>query len=544
LSAVASAKAEKSLVVLPLENLSPDPENASFAEGMHAEIVSTLQLIPELRVVSRNAALAFKNSSAPIAEIAQKLGVANVISGSVRREKNKVRIQLELRRANDDVLLWALPKGDRDAGNALAIQTEIAEQVARALQTRDLKGGFSTLAQFMTKNPRAYDLFVKVRATVDRINAADRVPVVAQCKAILELDPNFMLAANLLSTSLSQLAGSAPNTKERLSFVAEAKRWADAASRMAPGGAGDGALSYYYTYVEQDGLRGLAFAENTIRALPNWAAGYNNAGHACVLLGRTQDAADFYRRARELDSDALVFAGNWTGALTQLRQRDRVWDIYSAEPALRDVFATFAFRQFVLDGKLPASLDNFSDATRLTWLWRMRRFDEAAAVCAAELGKVTVPGSRQLTLLCLQSDLFHRLGRRVDAEQAAREALAVAQKLQSDSEVGPTQKPGWLASALERNGRADEAIAAALRAVAVTSPESQLGLRWTREINLAGIYAYANRPRECIELLAKLLRVPSGLTVPMVKVDPMWDNVREDAGFKALLADPKNSAPL
>ena len=69
-------------------------------------------------------------------------------------------------------------------------------------------------------------------------------------------------------------------------------------------------------------------------------------------------------------------------------------------------------------------------------------------------------------------------------------------------------------------------------------------LRWTREIALAKIHACVQRPRECVELLADLLREPCGLTVPMLRVDPDWDNVREDAGFKALLADPKNSAPL
>ena len=111
-------------------------------------------------------------------------------------------------------------------------------------------------------------------------------------------------------------------------------------------------------------------------------------------------------------------------------------------------------------------------------------------------------------------------------------------------EVGPTEKPGWLATALVRAGQGDEAIAAAKRAVAAAPAESHVALRWTREIELAKIYAYAKRPRECIELLAKLLRLPSGITVPMLKVEPDWDNVREDAAFKALLADPKNSAPL
>jgi hypothetical protein len=90
----------------------------------------------------------------------------------------------------------------------------------------------------------------------------------------------------------------------------------------------------------------------------------------------------------------------------------------------------------------------------------------------------------------------------------------------------------------------DEAVTAMRRYVDAASPDTQVRERWRREIVAAELFSYANRPRECCELLAKLLRVPSGLTVPMLKVDSTWDNVREDAGFKALLADPKNSAPL
>ena len=90
----------------------------------------------------------------------------------------------------------------------------------------------------------------------------------------------------------------------------------------------------------------------------------------------------------------------------------------------------------------------------------------------------------------------------------------------------------------------DEAVTGVRRYVDATSPPSQIRERRRRETVAAELYAYANRSRECVELLTKLLRVPSGLTVPMLKVDPVWDNVRDNAGFKALLADPKNSAPL
>ena len=101
-----------------------------------------------------------------------------------------------------------------------------------------------------------------------------------------------------------------------------------------------------------------------------------------------------------------------------------------------------------------------------------------------------------------------------------------------------------MAKSLIRMGRADEAIAAAKRYVEAASPVSQLEERWQREVDLARIYAHARRPRECVEVLARLLRVASRITVPMLRADPAWDDVRDDAGFKALLADPKNNVPL
>lgn len=113
---------------------------------MHSEIISTLSRIPDLKVISRTSALALKGSPASLAEIAQKLGVANVITGSVRRAGDKVRIQLELRRASDESLLWASPAAERELKDVFALQSEIAEQVARVLQARELKGGWAALA--------------------------------------------------------------------------------------------------------------------------------------------------------------------------------------------------------------------------------------------------------------------------------------------------------------------------------------------------------------------------------------------------------------
>ncbi len=123
-AAAPAAPDDKSLAVLPLENLGPDPENAFFTEGMHSEIIATLGRIPDLRVVSCGSDLAFKNSPLSPPEIAEKLGVANLVTGSVRRAGDRLRITLDLRRARDETLLWSQTY-DRDLKDVFAIQSKL-----------------------------------------------------------------------------------------------------------------------------------------------------------------------------------------------------------------------------------------------------------------------------------------------------------------------------------------------------------------------------------------------------------------------------------
>ncbi len=139
----------------------------------------------------------------------------------------------------------------------------------------------------------------------------------------------------------------------------------------------------------------------------------------------------------------------------------------------------------------------------------------------------------RFNLLCIHSDVLVKLGRTDDALKEAREALALAERLQTQPELGLSNKPGYLAAALVRVGRIDEAIAAGRHHVELASASTQTRARWSRDLALARIYALARRPRENVALLAKLLLVPSRITVPMLRIDPDWDNVREDPAFKA-----------
>lgn len=550
--AVAPAANEKSLVVLPLENLSPDPDNAFFTEGMHAEIISTLSQIPDLKVISRNSALAFKGSTAPLAEVAQKLGVANVIVGSVRRADGRVRIQLELRRASDETTLWVSPKAERELKDIFAIQSDVAEEVARVLQIRGSKGSFGG-ARFTTKDPRAFDLFLKARALMgadhdprDRANRlANLNEGIRLAEEAMKLDAGFASAAGLLA-NLHELAfnsgGASPES--RRVHALECKRWADEAARLMPGGAGEYGLAVYYANVERDYARALRLAQNTLQAMPNDADAQNFVAICLGGLGRAADALAAYRRAIDLDPLVRIY---WTNALAtaaRLRRQDEFARLFARVDFNFAQNSRALQARYIATGELRSPADPQEPAERVTWLWRGRRFADALAVVETELAKPDLPDLARFGFLTNRRDLLRRLGRESEAGDSESELVLLAEKLQSMVETGPSQKQGYLAAAWVRTRRMDEAIATARLHVEAASPVERTMIRWTREVTLAETYAHASRPRECVELLAKLLRVPSGLTVPMLKVDPVWDNVREDAGFKALLADPKNSAPL
>jgi tetratricopeptide (TPR) repeat protein len=198
-----------------------------------------------------------------------------------------------------------------------------------------------------------------------------------------------------------------------------------------------------------------------------------------------------------------------------------------------------------MTGELPSSLEGMNAAAKLKWLWRARRHADQLTLLAAEL---VLPGNTpadRFELRIAQCDALRRLGRVTEAKDAARAAEDIANRLSGEFEFEPAEKDRRLALVLTRLGRVDEAIAAARRVINFYPTETLGADRRVAQLALAELYADAGRPRECIELLGQLLRVPTrNLSVPALRVDPAWDYVREDPAFKPLLADPKNSEPL
>src|SRR5205823_11309137 len=157
-SAIRVALPAKSIAVLPFENLSRDPDNAYFVDGIQDEILTRISKISALKVISRTSTMRYASHPPNLREIARDLGVANILEGSVQRAEGAVRVNVQLIEAETDSHLWA-ETYDRDIKNIFSVESEIAQNLADALRAKLLPAETARIANVPTKNPEAYDLF-------------------------------------------------------------------------------------------------------------------------------------------------------------------------------------------------------------------------------------------------------------------------------------------------------------------------------------------------------------------------------------------------
>jgi TolB-like protein len=268
------ATEKESIAVLPFANMSPDPEQEFFADGITEDILTRLAAIGELRVISRTSIMRYKGSDKSLPEIAAELGVSHILEGSVRRAGNQVRITGQLIRAADDAHLWA-ESFDRELADIFAVQTEIAGRIVQALQLQLTEGEREQLQRQGTDNAAAYEHYLLGRA---QLNQSYRNPgeVLAlldnaetHFRAALDQDPRYADAwAGLARTLLSWL-GIEPEQ-------ADAKYQA-----------------------------GVEAARRAIRLAPESAAGYVWLGAAYLARGLGEAASEQIRLAAEIEPDSV-----------------------------------------------------------------------------------------------------------------------------------------------------------------------------------------------------------------------------------------------
>ena len=544
-------KIDKSIAVLPFQSLSDEKENAYFADGIQDDILTNLSKIGDLKVISRMSVMSYRGDASRNArEIGKALGVATLLEGSVRRIGNRVRVNVQLIDASNDEHIWA-EDYDRDLTDVFAIQTDLAQKIASALQAKLSPNEKARLDHRPTQNPDAYLLFVQAHDYANRPDMFRDTSLKAEqlFEQATKLDPNFALAFAGLSMVESWLYHSSDPLPARRE---KARTAANEALRLQPDlPEGHLALGFSYYYGDRDYERALAEFEIAKRGLPNEAQAYMAIGAIQRRQGRWVESTANLEKAAELDpknSSVLLNLGYNYMATRNFEAADKIFDRgIEASPesfgsrALKSELAIRWKGDVSVAEKELASMPPGVDPQGLVTLGRagvltlQRKFQEALQVIQQFRGEtLLVRASVTCPKASLEGTLYLYLDDKVNAHSAFERARIIAERLVRES-PDDAARHGQLGLILAGLGQKDAAIAEGKRAVELL-PESQDAFDGPEvTVVLAQIYAWTGESDEAFRLLDHLLVVPNGITVPSLKLDPLWDPLRKDPRFQALI---------
>jgi TolB-like protein/Tfp pilus assembly protein PilF len=294
---------DKSIAVLPFENLSDDQQNTYFADGIQDDILSSLAKVADLKVISRTSVRQYRGGARNLRDIGAALGVAHILEGTVRRAGNRVRVNAQLIDARTDAHLWA-DTFDREITDLFLLQTELAERIAAELRANLSPREKASMQVHPTADLGAYDLYLRARdlfrwsgAGDPRENGEKGVRLLDEA---LKRDPQFAVAHALTSRFHAELFWFGHD--RRSDRLEKARAAAETALRLRPE-LGDArlALAYYHYYGARDYSLAREQLALALRATPNDGEVWDAAGAVDRRQGLWQDALRNFERARQLD---------------------------------------------------------------------------------------------------------------------------------------------------------------------------------------------------------------------------------------------------
>src|SRR6267378_3036513 len=292
-------KIDKSIAVMPFENLSEDKENAHFADGIQDDILTNLAKIGDLKVISRISVMAYRGAPHSAREVGKALGVSTILEGSVRRSGNRVRVNVQLIDAANDEHIWA-NNYDRDLNDVFAIQTDLAKEIAGALQAKLSPSEKAQLERKPTQNGEAYLAFIQAHNLQNAVEDLGKLKQSEQLYArAIELDPKFALALARYSQLESWIVHTFERTTERRE---KARALAQRALQLQPDlPEAHLAMGFSLYYGDNDFEGALKEFEIAQRDLPNEAEGYLALGSIQRRLGKWPESNASLEKAASLD---------------------------------------------------------------------------------------------------------------------------------------------------------------------------------------------------------------------------------------------------
>lgn len=546
----------KSVAVLPFENLSVDPENVYFTDGVEDEIRSDLAKLSDLKVISRISVMPYKNATRSLPEIARALKVTHVLEGSVQRAANRVRVAVQLIDARTDAQLWA-EHYDRPLDDVFAIQSEIAKTIAAQLQVKISPREKAAIEQPPTVNLGAYDLYNRARVHLASISYGgprlqeNLTQAVHLLDEAVVRDPVFMLAYCELAGAHDYLYFyGLDHTPARLKLAGAAL---DNALRLRPD-AGEAHLAkaqhLYRGYLDYEGARAeLAIAGRTLRNDPRV---FELAGYIERRQGRHEEGLQNLQRALELDPRNIFVLQQLARSYENLHRYSEMAAVLDRALAVlpNDVNTRVARAQVNLDWQAdtkplhttieailaenPAAAENLADA----WLnlALSERDPGVARRALAALGDRTFGSDAVL----FRRKFGEGLAARARGDSAEAQAAFVGARAEQDEIV---RSQGDYAPALcvlgiidAGLGRKEEALREGRRAVELL-PVTKDALNGVHVMEaLAIIYAWTGEKDLACQQLAIVTQLPRSASYGQLRLHPYWDGLRGDARFEKIVA--------
>jgi len=545
------AAPEKSIAVLPLENLSEEKENAFFAAGIQDELLSNLAKIKDLKVISRTSVMQYKSGiTRNLKEIAQQLGVSNVVEGSVRRSGNRIRVSVQLIDAQTDRHIW-VQKYDRTLADSITLQEELATEIAGALGATFSPQEKARVEAKPTNNPAAYDAYLRARAFAAG-SPYDKSAVenaIRSYQEAVKLDPAFALAWAYLSCAQSLSYWQHDPSPAQL---AAAKDAVDRALALDPNLPETHlALGYYRYYGQRDFTGGLEEFQQAEKGLPNNVDITNAIALIQRRLGHWEEAIDRFRRVVELDprnTNAYHSLATTYQSLRRFPEALATVDRVLAWEPTDEGLLTIKAQVFWAMGDLQAvepllgnpGIDPFIRGSQAMYQRRYAAAIEAFSSAVAAATKRGEPSDYEKFLLGLSQQ---RAGNVAAARATYQSAV---QDLQRDLEKAPDsyaagETHSFLGIAYAGLGEAASAIAEGEKAMAMHPTSKDPFQGPGIEEFMATSYALLGDADHAIPILKRLLQTPYGfaITPAWLRLDPTWDQIRNDPRFQELAAEKK-----
>ncbi len=555
---VSAVPMPKSVAVLPFENLSKDPDNAYFAEGIQEEILTRLAKIADLKVISRTSTQRYHSKPGNLAEIARQLGVANILEGSVQKTAGQVRVNVQLINAQTDSHLWA-DTFDRKLTDIFSVESEVAKAIADQLRVKLTGQEEQVIAAKPTDNPEAYDAYLRGLAYTLKAGANTPVNSLGAQKYLKEavrLDPKFAISWALLSY-VDARGYITQDLQPTVALREETRQAAETALTLQPN-LSEAVLAkgYYYYACLKDYDTAVRYFEQARQLLPNSSQIPESLAYVARRRGQWDRSESYFNEAERLDPRNVFLLNQHALSYVclrrfpeALRKLDQVLNITPDDIQILVTKAGIA----QAEGDLPRAAallaplhPNADDSSALETQVYQAILERNPGPIIPRLKEILAKPDPALGYNNDELRFWLGWGQEVAGDHAA--AQESWQQSRSELEAFLKEQPNNYSLigdlALANMGLGDKAAALALSEQAIAAnPIEKDAMEGPEPIEiLARVAARTGEPDRAIAALQKLLSIPyagglastAPLTPALLRLDPMFDPLRSDPRFQKL----------